>query len=142
MPEPSDPAANDDPATLRPAPPELLLDAIDALPPADRRSVLRWLLEQRQRPDHPPWTQPPMPPPQLSRLIPQLVPQQALTSWFTSLRGEHQVVPVRLETDRYEQLRDWCQQHGFSMATVIRGLTAKFLDEQRPPTPPAAPAGR
>jgi hypothetical protein len=40
------------------------------------------------------------------------------------------VVPVRFPADQHAKLRDWCSQHGFSMATVIRGLVGKFLEEQ------------
>lgn len=124
----------------RRSPAELLLDAIDGLPLADRRRVLLWLLESGPRAN-------PAGPAgpagwaataayrrgavaRLSEL--PAAEYEGLVSRFTALRGEHQVVPVRLETDRYERLRDWCGQHGFSMATVIRGLLARFLDEQQP----------
>jgi len=43
-----------------------------------------------------------------------------------------QMVPVRFPADQHAKLRDWCAEHGFSMATVIRGLVAKFLDDQLP----------
>jgi hypothetical protein len=43
-----------------------------------------------------------------------------------------QMVPVRFPADQHAKLRDWCAEHGFSMATVIRGLVAKFLDDQIP----------
>jgi hypothetical protein len=42
------------------------------------------------------------------------------------------VVPVRFPTDQHAQLHEWCTQHGFSMATVIRGLVGKFLEDQLP----------
>jgi hypothetical protein len=42
------------------------------------------------------------------------------------------MVPVRFPADQHARLREWCAQHGFSMATVIRGLVAKFLEDQRP----------
>lgn len=45
-------------------------------------------------------------------------------------KGEHQVVPIRLPTDQHAALRDWCQEHGFTMATVVRGLVERFLEEQ------------
>jgi hypothetical protein len=56
-------------------------------------------------------------------------------------RGQ-QVVPVRLPTELHARLRLWCTEHGFSMATVVRGLVARFLDGQAPadaPEPPAEP---
>lgn len=43
------------------------------------------------------------------------------------LTGEgHQVVPVELPG----RLRDWSAEHGFSMATVVRGLVATLLEGQ------------
>jgi hypothetical protein len=48
-------------------------------------------------------------------------------------RGEHQVVPIRLPTDQHAALRDWCQEHGFTMATVVRGLVERFLEDQGQP---------
>src|SRR5581483_6861903 len=47
-----------------------------------------------------------------------------------ALKGDHQVVPVRLPAELHAQLRDWCAEHGFAMATVIRGLLSKFLAAQ------------
>jgi hypothetical protein len=51
--------------------------------------------------------------------------------------GPWQSVPVRLSTDQHERLKQWCQANGFTMAVVLRGLVARFLDDQatrrRPP---------
>ena len=66
--------------------------------------------------------------------------RQALDQQLVSgglLRGEHQVVPVRLPAELHGRLRDWCTEHGFSMATVVRGLVARFLDGQAPGAGPA-----
>ena len=46
--------------------------------------------------------------------------------------GAQQVVPVRFPAEQHAQLRDWCAEHGFSMATVIRGLVTRFLETQLP----------
>jgi hypothetical protein len=43
-----------------------------------------------------------------------------------------QIVPVRFSSEQHAQLRQWCSEHGFSMATVIRGLVARFLEGQLP----------
>ena len=43
-----------------------------------------------------------------------------------------QMVPVRFSADQHARLRAWCGEHGFSMATVIRGLVDRFLDSQQP----------
>jgi hypothetical protein len=53
--------------------------------------------------------------------------------------GPWQSVPVRLSTDQHERLKQWCQTNGFTMAVVLRGLVARFLDDQatRHPSPPA-----
>jgi hypothetical protein len=53
--------------------------------------------------------------------------------------GPWQSVPVRLSTDQHERLKQWCQTNGFTMAVVLRGLVARFLDDQatRHPGPPA-----
>jgi hypothetical protein len=50
-------------------------------------------------------------------------------------RGRFQVVPVRLPAEDHARLRAWSQRHGFTMATVIRGLLARFLDEHQPNLP-------
>jgi len=39
-------------------------------------------------------------------------------------------VPVRLSTEQHERLKQWCQANSFTMAVVLRGLVARFLDEQ------------
>jgi hypothetical protein len=44
--------------------------------------------------------------------------------------GPWQSVPVRLSTDQHERLKQWCQANGFTMAVVLRGLVARFLDDQ------------
>jgi hypothetical protein len=44
--------------------------------------------------------------------------------------GPWQSVPVRLSTDQHERLKQWCQANGFAMAVVLRGLVARFLDDQ------------
>jgi hypothetical protein len=46
--------------------------------------------------------------------------------------GPQQVVPVRFAAEQHAQLRAWCTEHGFSMATVVRGLVARFLEGQLP----------
>jgi hypothetical protein len=50
---------------------------------------------------------------------------------LTQASGQ-QMVPVRFSSEQHAQLRQWCGEHGFSMATVIRGLVARFLEGQPP----------
>src|SRR4030095_9777286 len=49
--------------------------------------------------------------------------------------GPWQSVPVRLSTDQHERLKQWCQANGFTMAVVLRGLVARFLDDQATRSP-------
>jgi hypothetical protein len=43
-----------------------------------------------------------------------------------------QMVPVRFPAAQHQQLRAWCGDHGFTMATVVRGLVDQFLSGQSP----------
>jgi hypothetical protein len=56
--------------------------------------------------------------------------------------GPWQAVPVRLPVELHERLRHWCQANEFTMAVVLRGLVARFLDEYgAPPPKPARHSG-
>jgi hypothetical protein len=53
------------------------------------------------------------------------------------------MLPVRLPPELHERLRRWSNEHGFSMAAVVRGLVERFLDEQGKGKPRRrSPAGR
>ena len=47
--------------------------------------------------------------------------------------ASHQTIPVRLPEAQHRRLKEWCAEHGFPMAAVVRGLIDRFLDswEQR-----------
>jgi ParG len=45
---------------------------------------------------------------------------------------EHQTLLVRLPEEQHTALKAWCTDHGFSMATVVRGLVENFLRAQTP----------
>ena len=61
--------------------------------------------------------------------------QELVRDLFRGSAGSaQQMVPVRFSTDQHARLRAWCSEHGFSMATVIRGLVDRFLDSQQPET--------
>jgi hypothetical protein len=118
----------------------LLMRALDSLPEEQRREVLRWLLERVPR--------------ALTGMAALARTEVAASSTTAATlrsseeyvlrtalggaqvsettRGSLQMVPVRLPTEQHARLRAWCQEHGFAMATVIRGLLARFLDEQQP----------
>ena len=42
----------------------------------------------------------------------------------------HQMVPVRLSEPQHRLLKEWCSEHNFPMAVVIRGLVERFLEGQ------------
>lgn len=48
----------------------------------------------------------------------------------TEMTGPAAMLPVRLPPELHERLRAWSGEHGFSMASVVRGLVERFLDEQ------------
>jgi hypothetical protein len=146
---PTDPAATPAPAPAAPAPAdlepdpdavELLVRAVGRLEPADRDRVFAWLLRRDAGALAPagPFL---MAPEGAARrhawaLNPELRTQTpAQEDLLRGLRGSpatQQMVPVRFSTDQHAQLREWCAEHGFSMATVIRGLVARFLEGQLP----------
>jgi hypothetical protein len=111
-------------------PVRLLVHAVGQLPPAQRDLVLAWLLRQRPGLTRQ-WTLGA----RASEHAAELHDLQ-LSAFGQPVRGAvptaQQVVPVRFPAQQHAQLRDWCGEHGFSMATVIRGLVARFLESQLP----------
>ena len=122
----------------------LMLKAVRSLPPEEQDALLEAMLEPRLTP----WPGPvvgspdpagpglsaaeilhgPVPPPRvygpergIGVTLPPLGPETG---------GPWQSVPVRLSTDQHERLKQWCQANGFTMAVVLRGLVARFLDDQ------------
>ena len=109
-------------------PVSLLVSAVGELPPEQRDLVFTWLLRQRPALARQ-WT--------LGATALEADELQSLQrAAARPLRGfaasAQQVVPVRFPTEQHAQLREWCAEHGFSMATVIRGLVARFLEGQLP----------
>ena len=145
--EPAEPAEPTEPA----APPEaaepgmayssmdaagLLVHALGQLPPADRDKVYTWLLGTSVQ----------LSPGLASQLGVQFTRTgrpatqqdfadagaEVVHSLFRSPSpGAQQMVPVRFSAEQHARLRAWCTEHGFSMATVIRGLVDRFLDSQQ-----------
>jgi hypothetical protein len=135
-------------SSSEPAPPQpvdpvamLLAKALESLAPAERQQVTAWILARtttttvaqfgalgRRQNDE---------------LLQSLAPgSESFRDLYerrfgtTSVFGRgQQVVPVRLPTELHARLRLWCTEHGFSMATVVRGLVARFLDGQAPEPP-------
>jgi hypothetical protein len=114
-------------------PPEVLARAVESLPPTERQQVIAWLFGRSFGTRF--GGQSIGIGPAIGSAIAGEHPERLLEMTFGSgqsggRRGEHQVVPIRLPTDQHAALRDWCQEHGFTMATVVRGLVERFLKEQ------------
>ena len=124
----------------------LMVKAVRSLPPEEQDKLLEAMLEPRLAPFPDPgaaavstWELPGGVPvhrvderrPGFSVSMPPLGPETG---------GPWQSVPVRLSTDQHERLKQWCQANGFTMAVVLRGLVARFLDDQAVRRP-RAPAG-
>ena len=115
----------------------LMVKAVRSLPPEEQDALLEAMLEPRLAP----WPGPGGPglpsadllagqspvhriygqDPRYELTLPPLGPETG---------GPWQSVPVRLSTDQHERLKQWCQANGFTMAVVLRGLVARFLDDQ------------
>jgi hypothetical protein len=122
-------------ATSPPGPAQKLVELLETLPVAERKQLTAWLLGLARgragtasfgpaRPADPTtWT---------SELV------VGLPRLGSSLPAgeESQLVTIRLPAERHTQLRTWCAEHGFTMASVVRGLVERFLEEQAPPAKP------
>jgi hypothetical protein len=120
----------------------LMIKAVRSLPAEEQDKLLEAMLEPRLAQWPGPGGERGLPPDPIHRIyghdpryeitLPPLGPETG---------GPWQSVPVRLSTDQHERLKQWCQANGFTMAVVLRGLVARFLDDQaarrRPPTAPA-----
>ena len=120
--------------------PRLLLKAFRSLSDEEQETVMSELLEGRTAPW--PWTGPPLAARSLDEL--KEVTGVGIGSRITPPPvgpegGPWQSVPVRLSVEQHERLKQWCQANGFTMAVVLRGLVARFLDDQagRGTRPPA-----
>jgi hypothetical protein len=110
----------------------LLAQLLDHAAPEDRHAITAWLLE-RSAAQHPA-------PDDLStdlriftrrrvRDMEKSVAERLARSVLPA--GEDsQLVTVRLPQSQHAQLRDWCAEQGFSMASVIRGLIERFLEAE------------
>jgi ParG len=127
---PSGPAASGS----RKDPVQLLVSAVGALPQADQEAIYAWLL--RRLPDLEPGASGGLTAsrgPRAVSLAALLRPDMTVTvsQQFPQSSGQ-QMVPVRFSSEQHARLREWCTEHGFSMATVVRGLVARFLESQPP----------
>ena len=118
----------------------LLLQAVGQLPGTDRDRVYAWLLRSGMRPS------PAGTPGPLARRLGWAIGAEPRAhtqnrEWGAAVVAElvrgssspaQQMVPVRFSADQHARLRAWSAEHGFSMATVIRGLVDRFLESQQP----------
>ena len=135
---PNPPNPPEPPEAPQEDPVALLVQAVGTLPDDQRDLVLAWLIRQR-----------PMvyghealrgfsetrrmlagEPLARSAFDPVLEPILGTGSMRAAGATGQQVVPVRFPAEQHAQLREWCAEHGFSMATVVRGLVARFLESQ------------
>ena len=120
LPDPALPeSALPDPALPDPA--RRLAALLETLPPVERQEITAWLLNRQ--PGH-----------DTGRTWVGLASSperraQRLTSPLATGEG-NQLVTIRLPADRHAQLRQWCVDHGFTMAAVVRGLVDRFIDQQ------------
>jgi hypothetical protein len=120
----------------------LMVKAVRSLPPEEQDALLEAMLEPRLAP----WPGPGGPGLPSADLLAGQPPvhriygqdpryELALPPLGPETGGPWQSVPVRLSTDQHERLKQWCQANGFTMAVVLRGLVARFLDDQATRTP-------
>jgi hypothetical protein len=116
--------------------PKLLLKAFRSLSDEEQETLMTELLETRTAP----WALPDVLHARSLRDVtvgigPEITPPPL----GPETGGPWQSVPVRLSTEQHERLKQWCQANGFTMAVVLRGLVARFLDDQagRRTRPPA-----
>jgi hypothetical protein len=111
----------------------LLVKAVATLPDGERDQVYAWFLDRGITGSRPGSFAGPGPlPRQLREMSATLLSLQTAGGLPGAQPVGQQVVPVRFAADQHAALRTWCSEHGFSMATVIRGLVARFLEGQLP----------
>src|SRR6266516_3368671 len=132
MPEkPPGAAGQPGPAAAR-DPVRVLVNAIGALPEADRDLVYAWLLRRGFEAGEAGVLTAPTRFRRLSAATLREPNLELATRTPLAQASGQQMVPVRFSSEQHAQLRQWCSEHGFSMATVIRGLVARFLEGQLP----------
>jgi hypothetical protein len=100
------------------SPPQKLAALLETLSPEDRQEITAWFLDRNDVGATRGWLSgSPQGRPALAGLLPA---------------GESQLVTIRLPADSHAKLRNWCNDHDFTMAAVVRGLVERFLEEQTP----------
>ena len=131
---------------------KLLLKAVRGLPQREQDQVLAALIGSALPSPVPAAGRPspvplPHPRPGSAPLPPEMVllsdPATAAQIGTVEASGSGvAMLPVRLPPELHERLRRWSNEHGFSMAAVVRGLVERFLDEQGERKPRRRSPGR
>ena len=100
---------------------QLLLTALRTLTDEERERVLGWLLSRIPVSGEPFLA---------GELVPEPVQLPRGRRQFSVAGAQHQVVPMRFTSVELARLRAWSEEHGFSMAAVVRGVVSRFLDGQ------------
>ncbi|HEY6480537.1 MAG TPA: hypothetical protein VIZ00_10935 [Streptosporangiaceae bacterium] len=133
---PGRPAGTGVPGSTEPAQADvvrLLVKAVATLPDAERDQVYAWFLDRGITGSRAAAFAGAGPfPRQLREVSTALLSLQRAGGLPGAQPAGQQVVPVRFAADQHAALRTWCSEHGFSMATVIRGLVSRFLEGQLP----------
>ena len=131
MPEPSPPAGGPNDIT------RLLYKAIKMLPEDEQHAVFAYFFERAIGLPQPPFFE------RFAQEVVQfpagkLAPEHARAAAHASVTAmlnlvrpagpNQQVIPVRLSEDSHRRLKEWCAEHNFPMAVVVRGLIDRFLD--------------
>lgn len=105
---------------MRDRPSAKLAELLEKASPDDRKVIVGWLLESRLGVSA------------ASAEDQGTVEHPRTVRLFSDLpTGESQVVTVRLPQELHGQLKNWCSEHGFTMASVIRGVVERFVSERR-----------
>jgi hypothetical protein len=113
---------------------KLLLKAVRGLPQEEQDRVVEELLDERLAAGGT-VNLPPAGGPGLPAQLPQQLflgpePRLELLKGTPGAGESLTMVPARLSSEQHERLKQWCQANGFTMAVVLRGLVARFLEEQ------------
>ena len=121
-------------STSSPDPAYRLATLLETLPSDEREQIVAFLLGQAHA----------VPPAALAPMIwPGGHPETRLRGLAAALPAgeDSQLVTIRLPAERHGELRDWCAEHNFTMAAVVRGLIERFLEQQQVPGAPVPEAG-
>jgi hypothetical protein len=110
----------------------LLLKAIRNLPEREQDTILGYLLERSVLPGGEAFDPRGLPHPTVPAMAAaQTAPPPALVYSGTGEAGTLRTMPIRFPEPLYQRLKEWCSEHNFPMAVVVRGLVERFLDEQQ-----------